>query len=228
MAYVDQNSRPSATGLASAVIVQLAIGAAAITGLSVTQFVNVEKPSGPTIDFPLDPPPPPKPEKKQREATENPPEVAPPTHVPQPEIILDTNPPIINSTDLIFPPTPPQPKPIPTGTPKPPPAPLPAAKTFDPVAAKPRNDPGHWLSDRDYRPSWARQELTGVAKFRLEISAQGKVDGCRIVGSTGHSELDDATCVLVQKRARFEPARGPNGEPVAGSYTGSVLWQLPD
>lgn len=53
MAYVDQNSRPSATGLASAVIVQLAIGAAVITGLSVTQFVNVEKPSGPTIDFPL-------------------------------------------------------------------------------------------------------------------------------------------------------------------------------
>ncbi|MCA0976935.1 energy transducer TonB [Qipengyuania flava] len=105
-----------------------------------------------------------------------------------------------------------------------PPAPVP---TFDPVGAKPRNDPGRWLTDRDYKSSWARRELTGDAKFQLDISRTGAVTGCRILGSTGHSELDQATCSLVTQRAKFEPARGSNGEPVAGKFVSSVRWQLP-
>lgn len=230
MAYVDQKSGPSATGLAGAFIVQAAIGAAIVTGLSVTQIIETEDKNPDAVEFPIEPPPPPEPtpvepEPKTSEAV---PEVSPPITAPETKIDFDIPRPDVRASDIILPPMPPIPKPKPTGIPSQEPLPKVTPTGFDPVSAKPRNDPGAWLSDRDYRSSWARRDLTGVAKFRLDISAQGKVSGCRIIGSTGHAELDEATCALVGKRARFEPARGTSGEPVAGNYTGSVMWQLPD
>ena len=58
--------------------------------------------------------------------------------------------------------------------------------------------------------------------------ADGRVSGCTITGSSGYSALDAATCALVIKRAKFQPARGGEGEPVAGSYSNAIDWQLPD
>ena len=98
---------------------------------------------------------------------------------------------------------------------------------FDPVPAKPKGNPGSWVTDNDYRPSWVRREMSGTARFSLEISASGRVTLCTITGSTGHSALDTATCSLIQMRARFEPARDSSGDNVAGSYSNSVAWRLP-
>ncbi|MBT8427146.1 MAG: energy transducer TonB [Erythrobacter sp.] len=222
MSYVDQKNGPSPTGLASAVIVQAAIGALIVTGLTVSQAIIADPPRVDTFDVKKDPPPPAPPPPEQTETVPEAP-TTPPITVPTPPFEFDTVRPRIDTTDLVLPPQPPMP---PIGD-RIVPTPSPAA-TFTPVGAKPRNDPGAWLRDRDYRSSWVRQELTGVASFRLDIAASGKVTGCRISGSTGHSQLDEATCRLVQQRAKFEPARGSNGEPVSGQYTGSVLWQLPE
>ena len=226
MSYVDQKSGPSPAGMASALIVQGAIGAMVVMGLTVAGVTNTD--DGTIVDvfnipddIPPEPEPVPEPEANQQpEVTSQPPITVPEpkfdferpaspsettTEVPERPIILTPRPPVA----------------------KPPAPPAPTA-TFDPVSAKPRNDPGAWLSDRDYRSSWVRREYTGVAGFRLDIAASGKVTGCRITSSTGHSELDEATCKLIERRARFEPARGPNGEPVAGSFSSSVRWQLPE
>lgn len=220
MSYVDQKSGPSPTGLASAVIVQAAIGALIVTGLTVTQAIVTQEDAPPILEFPIEPPPP-----EQPKPAENVPDTptTPPVNVPTPKFELDNSEPTIVTTTVPLPPMPPVPRPSGPVVEIPSPA-----ATFTPVGAKPRNDPGAWLSDRDYRSSWARRELTGVATFRLDIAASGKVTGCRITGSTGHSQLDEATCRLVQQRAKFQPARGSNGEPVSGHYTGSVLWQLPE
>ena len=222
MAYAD-NRKASPAGMIAAIGVQAAIGFAVITGLSVTAGI-IEKPEIlDTWDVKVEPPPPaPPPPETPREQT---PEVptTPPITVPKPDLKLSDVTPVIPTTDLILPP-----QPIPQPGPTRPVTPSPTPTGFDPVSARPRNDPGAWLSDRDYKSSWARRDLTGTATFKLDIAVTGKVTGCQVIRSTGHSELDDATCVLVQKRAKFEPARGRSGEPVAGSYTGSVLWQLPD
>lgn len=222
MSYVDQKSGPSPTGLASAVIVQAAIGALIVTGLTVSQAIIADPPRVDTFDVKKDPPPPAPPPPEQAENVPDTP-TTPPVNVPTPKFELDNSEPTIVTTTVPLPPMPPVPRPSGPVVEIPSPA-----ATFTPVGAKPRNDPGAWLSDRDYRSSWARRELTGVATFRLDIAASGKVTGCRITGSTGHSQLDEATCRLVQQRAKFQPARGSNGEPVSGHYTGSVLWQLPE
>ena len=222
MAYAD-NRKASPAGMAAAIGVQAAIGFAVITGLTVTAGIIEKDDIVTAINVKTDPPPPAPPPPEPETSTTPEVTTSPPITVPKPDFTLVDTPPVIPTTERIFPP---QPIPQPGPTRVAPPAPVPTG--FDPVGAKPRNNPGAWLSDRDYKSSWARRDLTGTATFKLDIAATGKVTGCQVIRSTGHSELDDATCVLVQKRAKFEPARGRSGEPVAGSYTGSVLWQLPD
>ncbi len=225
MSYVDQHNGPSAAGLASSVIVQAAIGAAVIAGLSVTQFTQ-DAPTGPikVTEYPIDPPPPPEPPEKQEILPETP--VIPKPYVPPSDFDFKIEEPKIDYTKIMPDPLPPVPQP--GNMSKADPEPLAPVATFDPVSAKPRNNPGDWLRDRDYRSSWVRREYQGVAGFRLDIAASGKVTGCRVTSSTGHKELDEATCKLIQSRARFEPARGKNGEPVAGSFSSSVRWVLPE
>ena len=41
------------------------------------------------------------------------------------------------------------------------------------------------------------------------------------------SDLDDATCKLVTRRARFKPATDGEGNPTTGSYSNAVRWQIP-
>ncbi len=221
MSFVDQSRRPSPASMAAVIGVHAAIGMALVAGLTVSGAMpEIVNKIGAT-NIPIDPPPPPKPaEPVEPSASETKPAIV---HTPPTKFDLDPIETTFETTPLIIP-TLPTPQPglgmeLPRPTPKP---------SFDPVGAKPRNDPARWLTDNDYRSSWARRELTGTARFRLEIAASGKVTDCTVTGSTGHSELDAATCALVTKRARFEPARGSNGEPVVGTYSSAVKWELPD
>lgn len=222
MSYVDQSRRPSAASMAAVIGVHAALAAVLVAGLTVSGAIPKIITDIDAVNIPVVPPPPPVDPVEPVEPSVTQP-TTPPLHVPQPKFELAPAEPTVPTTPLVLPPVPtPQP-----GLRLDPPAPSPMP-SFDPVGAKPRNDPARWLSNDDYRPSWARRELTGTARFRLEIAASGKVTGCSITGSTGHAELDQATCKLVTRRARFEPARGGNGEPVAGRYDGSVRWVLPD
>ncbi|BDW81919.1 hypothetical protein MACH24_13570 [Erythrobacter sp. Dej080120_24] len=112
--------------------------------------------------------------------------------------------------------------PVDFGIPKPSPTPV-----FDPVAAAPMGNPGRWITDRDYRPSWINRGYSGRAGFTLQIDAQGRVTNCSITRSTGHDALDEATCRLLRQRAEFSPAKDSSGRIVPGSYSSSVNWRIP-
>ncbi|MEO1222275.1 MAG: TonB family protein [Pseudomonadota bacterium] len=99
---------------------------------------------------------------------------------------------------------------------------------LDPVAATPRGDPGNWITTADYKTSWIRRDFAGTARFTLQVDALGRVGGCTITGSTGHEALDRATCRLLEARAIFNPAKGSDGNAVAGTYSSSVNWSIPE
>ena len=227
MAYTDQSRRPSPASMTAVITIHALMGLALVTGLTVSGSIIKDKDIT-AIFIPKDIPKPPEPIP-----TAAPTEITPssrPIVTPPPPIDLNRSNSDMDMTTKIPPTRPIEQQPgerAPLG-PTPAATESPEPKGFDPVAAKPRNDPSRWLSNNDYRPSWARQELTGTARFRLEIAATGKVTGCTVTGSTGHKELDQATCSLVTRRAKFEPARGKQGEPVSGTYSGSVSWQLPE
>lgn len=222
MAYLQHTSWKDRPGqVAGVVAVHALVGYALVTGLSFTGFAPEADKLGSYFvpDVELPPPPPPDPEVDPAQ------KVATPMHAPVPPVDLGPQRPPVDVTDVIVP----VPEPIPYVVPQPTPQPGIAAKpAFDPVGARPKGNPANWVTVNDYRSSWINREMTGTARFRLEVGASGRVESCAITVSSGHPELDKATCALVAQRARFEPARDASGAAVAGSYANAVRWELPE
>lgn len=233
MAYTDSRTwrdRPAA--IAGVVLVHGALAYGLLTGLSYTGMIPSEE-RLPSLQIPITPPPEPTPPEAKPEPREA---VAPLPYQPPRAVELDTRAPRIDSSTIILPPLPdvvpdpgpgtlPSPGPSETVTPQPSPS---ATATTPPRAARPRNATSGWVTQDDYRASWINREMTGSVGFALEVDANGRAASCRVTRSSGHGELDQATCALVSRRARFEPARDSSGAASAGSYAGTVTWTLPD
>lgn len=80
----------------------------------------------------------------------------------------------------------------------------------------------------DYPPSALRHKLEGVVETEVSIDAAGKVTECRIIKSSHHPVLDNATCKLVTRRGKFQPAIGPDGKAIPSVVkVPPVEWKLP-
>ncbi|HEX5181869.1 MAG TPA: TonB family protein [Allosphingosinicella sp.] len=165
---------------------------------------------------PIPPPPPPPPSSAH----------LPTTHLTIPTQIVDViqHPP---STVTPFPPLPPMgnngtgPTPLPPVPPTPPPP-----RTFEPARA--HANLGSYVSDIDYPDSARRNDEQGTTRFRLAVGIDGRVTGCTVVGSSGSSALDSATCRLMKNRARFTPARDSNGNATTDNVASAIRWVLPE
>lgn len=115
----------------------------------------------------------------------------------------------------------------PPAPPPPPPPPPPPAAPSVASKASPKGNPANWATTDDYPPSSLRAEEQGTTGFRVEIGTDGRVTSCSVTKSSGHSGLDDATCKLVTRRAKFTPAKDASGNPIADSYSNRVRWQIP-
>ena len=94
--------------------------------------------------------------------------------------------------------------------------------------ADPRGNLASWFSDDDYPVEARRRNEQGRVQIRLKIDPLGIVRACAILSSSGSVALDDATCALAKRRARFWPARDADGRPVWGSWTSAIRWRLTD
>jgi len=80
---------------------------------------------------------------------------------------------------------------------------------------------GHdtWITNADSPP----EGTYGVVSFKLLIGTDGMPTSCEITKSSGYESLDNLTCHLVQRRARFTPAT-LDGKPSESSYFDTVHW----
>jgi TonB family protein len=86
---------------------------------------------------------------------------------------------------------------------------------------------GGSISNDDYPAAAERAGAEGDTRITLQVGANGRPTGCSVTGSSGNSALDSTACTLATRRFRFTPAtRG--GQPVAGSYSTTIRWRLPD
>ena len=60
-----------------------------------------------------------------------------------------------------------------------------------------------------------------------ELYADGRITSCDVTASSGHADLDAETCKLIQRRGRFNPGKDRAGNPVGGSYSNRIRWQIP-
>lgn len=102
---------------------------------------------------------------------------------------------------------------------------------FDPQAqaqlAKlptPADDPSTWFSIMDYPTESLRRNESALVSFRLMVAADGSVSGCFLQTVIGAQALANFTCNLLQKRAKFNPARTTSGAPVPSYYLGRAKW----
>ena len=93
--------------------------------------------------------------------------------------------------------------------------------------ARPVGNPGPWTTSADYPLRALREGREGNATFFVTVNADGRVSSCRIIESSGHADLDDATCKNVIRRARFNPATDASGQPTIGTYSNTVRWVIP-
>lgn len=216
MAYADQ--KPSGNRIVVMIVVaalHILLGYGLITGLAFEAVKEVAK-RVTTIDIEEPPeqevePPPPPPERA---------EVPPPPVAPPPPIDLNPAPPKIE-TVREAPPPPPAPVLAPPAPPPPPPP------RFQPVSAQPRGNPGNWATSDDYPSRALREDREGVTRFSVTVGTGGRVESCQVTGSSGHGDLDEATCRLVTRRGRFQAAKDGDGQPTTGTWSSSVRWQIP-
>ena len=219
MAYADQKGLSSNRIIAIIVVLLLHafLGYALVTGLAF-EAIKKAKERLNVVDVEEEKPPeeePPPPEEQQV----IPPVVSPPPIVrtvsPPPTVTtVNTPPPTITLPPRAAPPAPAAP---------PPPPPPPAGPT---ASAKPKGNPGNWATTNDYPSRALSQEREGTSGFRVTVNTEGRVSSCTITSSSGHPDLDDATCKNVTRRAKFDPAVS-NGTKVDGSYSGRIRWEIP-
>lgn len=93
------------------------------------------------------------------------------------------------------------------------------------VQAKPRTTVP-WITNDDYPAADARQHHEGTVGFALQIDASGRATRCDVTASSGYPGLDNGACVLLLRRARFDPARDAGGKAVASTFPGRFTWRL--
>lgn len=84
-----------------------------------------------------------------------------------------------------------------------------------------------WVTLDDYPPEAIAAKHEGLVIVRLRVAPLGFVQECSVTQSSGHAELDTATCAALRNRAFFIAATDADGRAVEGSIIRRVRWQIP-
>lgn len=83
------------------------------------------------------------------------------------------------------------------------------------------------FSASDYPSEAIRNGEQGLVVVKLNVGVDGRVSGCTVEQSSGSVSLDEATCKIMTRRARFRPAHDAKGNAVPDTYTQKVNWAMP-
>lgn len=98
------------------------------------------------------------------------------------------------------------------------------------VADAPPNTVGvnrPWITNDDYPVTALARKAQGTATVRWTITKEGFVANCRVIKSSGHADLDKATCDALTLRGRYRPQTDANGSPIDVEDQRSIKWTLP-
>ncbi|MCW4461667.1 energy transducer TonB [Sphingomonas sp. BT-65] len=94
------------------------------------------------------------------------------------------------------------------------------------IRAKATLSPAKWVTNDDYPDESVRMGESGSVGVRLDIAADGKLAACTVISSSTFKRLDEATCAMIRRRARYEPARLTDGKAVASAAFLRFRWQV--
>ena len=85
---------------------------------------------------------------------------------------------------------------------------------------------GNLIDSDDYPRDALYGNQGGKVTFALLIDEKGKVADCSVIETSDVAVLDAQSCILLSKRARFEPALGPDGKPAKDALTAAIVWRM--
>lgn len=80
---------------------------------------------------------------------------------------------------------------------------------------------------RKYPPRAKAAGEQGDVTFRAEYDKKGSILSCEVTKSSGFKRLDEETCELIVKHARFKPELLNDGKRKDGIQLGLVEWRIP-
>lgn len=93
--------------------------------------------------------------------------------------------------------------------------------------ATPVGSYGDWINSNDYPYEALSEGGQAIVHVRLSIDETGKPSACHIQQSTRGKGFDDAVCKALAKKAKFTPALGADGKPVASYWRQAVIFRAP-
>ena len=82
------------------------------------------------------------------------------------------------------------------------------------------------ITDRDYPAAARRARIEGRVLVRFAVDSSGRANACIVLRSSGNTDLDAATCRLIERRFRFAPARDAAGRAMADTKVWEQIWWL--
>lgn len=90
----------------------------------------------------------------------------------------------------------------------------------------PKKDIYSYVKSDDYPSSAIARGASGKVDFHLVVGTDGRPKSCFVDRSSGHVDLDGASCQVYLKRARFSPALNNAGHPIEAPYAITLRWSL--
>lgn len=89
-------------------------------------------------------------------------------------------------------------------------------------------EPQNWIGAYDYPVAARIAEQEGTATVRFLVGADGRIEVCQVVETSGWKVLDDASCALLVANARFHPARDRSNRPIPALIRQRIVWHIPE
>jgi TonB family protein len=87
--------------------------------------------------------------------------------------------------------------------------------------------PSIWFPQNSYPIDARRAHAQGRVLLRFKVDATGAVSDCGFAMSSGSKMLDDGSCRVLMKRAKYRPAIDIDGAPIASTMIVAVTWVIP-
>lgn len=91
----------------------------------------------------------------------------------------------------------------------------------------PKGNVASWVTPDDYPTEALRQELSGVVIVVLGLDPSGRPEKCHVAVSSKVPVLDEQTCAVLMRRARYQPVSDAFGSPTRTATVERVRWLIP-
>lgn len=82
------------------------------------------------------------------------------------------------------------------------------------------------IKDKDYPRVSALAGVGGTVWVRFAVETNGRATDCVVTRSSGHEDIDETTCRLIENRFRYKPATDYAGHPVRAYLVERHTWSI--